>query len=285
MWSAADTISGFLRPQHETDITIGDRTAALFLADLINLYSAVFPSLIEKKKRESHRVMPTRKRTALVDQRISRSSLGKLGDPHQLLEQQNASRSPKSNTTPSARTLASALELGAPVMEKPGDEKDDEKSNIEQPNFNKPVFVSPPSSPVLAPVKITQTERSWPPHIQPGNASDNEESNMSPTASILESMEQIAHPEDTTISSGNADLKRNTSGETSRLRGPRVARGPRPAPGRVVSQSTVPTASEIPAVPAEDTETTQNERSGSVGVPGDYAPRKGRSGTSAGKVS
>ncbi|ODN78380.1 hypothetical protein L202_04020 [Cryptococcus amylolentus CBS 6039] len=80
-----------LRPQHESHLTIGDRTPSLFLADLINHYPALFPPLLHKLKTESaERPMPVKKRTALVDQRISRSSLGSDQDPGHLMELQRA---------------------------------------------------------------------------------------------------------------------------------------------------------------------------------------------------
>ncbi|WVQ75205.1 hypothetical protein IAR50_004816 [Cryptococcus sp. DSM 104548] len=80
-----------LRPQQETHLTIGDRTPSLFLADLINHYPTLFPPLLSKLKSESaERPMPVKKRTALVDQRISRSSLGSDQNPGHLMELQRA---------------------------------------------------------------------------------------------------------------------------------------------------------------------------------------------------
>ena len=78
------TPPGILRPQVENDLTIGDRTPSLFFADLVNLHSTIFPQLVEKKKQEADRVMPIRKRTALVDQRPSRRNISE-DDTHQAL--------------------------------------------------------------------------------------------------------------------------------------------------------------------------------------------------------
>ncbi|OCF37050.1 GTPase activating protein [Kwoniella heveanensis BCC8398] len=125
-----------LRPQFETELTIGDRTPSLFLADLINHYSALFPPLVEKKKRESDRVMPVRKRTALVDQRISRSSLSGEKDPQHLLELQHAmqhpvkgssaSSSPAGSTTaPQLPSVGSALGFGPPLQDYASSKKED----------------------------------------------------------------------------------------------------------------------------------------------------------------
>ncbi|RYE99415.1 MAG: hypothetical protein EOO77_35585 [Oxalobacteraceae bacterium] len=57
---------------------------------MITLYSQIFPPLVDKKKEEKERVMPVRKRTALVDQRISRSRLSSETSPQDLLEAQHA---------------------------------------------------------------------------------------------------------------------------------------------------------------------------------------------------
>jgi hypothetical protein len=65
----------------------------------------------------------------------------------------------------------------------------------------------------------------------------NEDDVLSPTAAILDQMESYAPTEDTPVVTGTAGLKRAQSGEVSRLRGPRGARGPRPLPGRVPSHS------------------------------------------------
>ncbi|ODO00626.1 GTPase activating protein [Cryptococcus wingfieldii CBS 7118] len=93
-----------LRPQHESHLTIGDRTPSLFLADLINHYRTLFPPLLHKLKTESaERTMPVKKRTALVDQRISRSSLGSDQDPGHLMELQRAQMRSVS-PAPGART-------------------------------------------------------------------------------------------------------------------------------------------------------------------------------------
>jgi hypothetical protein len=93
-------VSAVLRPQYESELTIQDRTASLFFADLIHLYSEILPPLVERKKRESERVMPTRKRTTIVDQRISRSSLTDGADPQELLGLQHLKQNPPRSSSP-----------------------------------------------------------------------------------------------------------------------------------------------------------------------------------------
>lgn len=337
---------GILRPQHETDITIGDRTPSLFVADLINNYSALFPALVEKKKQEAERVMPTRKRTALVDQRISRSQLNGGSDPQQLLEQQHALAHPgKGDTPPSSASRSSVLSLGAPVAEEPEEHfetpaeeiagmnlpKEDTMAMGKQvdrnsipsrtatpPSFREaassppPTFKEPPASPPRAqsppptfrepassPPPSFREPAASPPRISSPPARFQEPSRSgaatpvlddvnSPTASILDSMMEH-NPDEQPVGGGGGGLKRNTSAEVSRLRGPRGARGPRPAPGRVVSGMGSPAVA-APVEPTPETSPTtnqpqENERGGGVGVAGDYAPRKGKGATSAGAVS
>ncbi|WVQ96215.1 hypothetical protein IAU59_003319 [Kwoniella sp. CBS 9459] len=165
-----------LRPQYETDLTIGDRTPSLFLADLINHYSALFPPLVEKKKRESDRVMPVRKRTALVDQRISRSSLSGEKDPQHLLELQHAmqhpakgssaSSSPASATNaPQLPSVGSALGFGPPLQEFASSKKENPfvaPSTTARPADQPPHFQEPKSDSRSS----TPTEGFRPPSFQ-----------------------------------------------------------------------------------------------------------------------
>ncbi|KDQ13101.1 hypothetical protein BOTBODRAFT_112050 [Botryobasidium botryosum FD-172 SS1] len=83
-----------LRPRLETKMTIQDRHPTRLFVDLVQHYSDILPPTIERKKRDSDRPIPTRKRTALVDQRVKRSSFsGALPgispqSPHSLLQAQ-----------------------------------------------------------------------------------------------------------------------------------------------------------------------------------------------------
>lgn len=85
-----------LRPKHESAYTVTSQIGTLLVVDLLQHYDAIFPELVEKKRKEAtaavspdakssgspsgfvngQRPMPIRKRTKPVDQRISRSSIG-----------------------------------------------------------------------------------------------------------------------------------------------------------------------------------------------------------------
>nr|XP_019043257.1 hypothetical protein I302_07831 [Kwoniella bestiolae CBS 10118]OCF22187.1 hypothetical protein I302_07831 [Kwoniella bestiolae CBS 10118] len=271
-----------LRPQYETDLTIGDRTPSLFLADLINHYSALFPSLIEKKKKEADRIMPVRKRTALVDQRISRSSLSGEQDPQHLLEIQHSLQHPQRAVSPSPTSknngpphLGSALGFGPPLDEfnrnegrksplpdigkGKGKEKEDafvppapapqpepsiappilqERDEDRPPMFKEPDSDSGPTTPTEGFVPPTTT---YQPQSSNTRSSTPTESFIPPSATEIRAptppiVKDIA-AEDGVVGGGSGGLKRATSGEASRLRGPRGARGPRPAGGRVPSHT------------------------------------------------
>ena len=242
--------------------------------------------------------MPIRKRTALVDQRISRSRLSEETDPQQLLEQQHALARP---TSSSMSNRGSLLGLGSPVPEETARREDkivsppvNKEEPIPLPSEKGKERERPESPPVAAPVQL-------PPPISKGAIDEDDRPPVfaeprsgaatptfrddditSPTASILDSMDPST--EDQPVTGSTAGLKRNTSAEVSRLRGPRGARGPRPAPGRVVSGIGIPAA--IPEPDAEPKPpATETERGGGVGVAGDYAPRRGKGATSAGAVS
>ncbi|KAK4684344.1 hypothetical protein P7C73_g5840, partial [Tremellales sp. Uapishka_1] len=228
-----------LRPQYETEMTIQDRTPSLFLADLITLYSSVFPPLVEKKKKDVDRVMPVRKRTALVDQRISRSRLSYEQDPQEV--------------------LASGLGTSRPVIEEPEPVEQGKRKEKEKEMVN----VVPPTPEQPSDERMVES-----PVVPMDGAGD-----------------------------GATGLKRAASGETSRLRGPRGARGPRPAPGRIVSHSNAPSMGSIassptdpaiqtPAPAAADIKSPKEDvrPPPSLGAvdPSDYAPRRGKGGASAG---
>ena len=78
-------------------------SSALFL-DLLKHYDVLLPPTLAQKKRESGRNVPVRKRTALVDMRLSRSRISMGADTRQLLAAQqiaqNPSLAPKSVKSP-----------------------------------------------------------------------------------------------------------------------------------------------------------------------------------------
>ncbi|WVQ79532.1 hypothetical protein IAT38_001631 [Cryptococcus sp. DSM 104549] len=291
-----------LRPQVETDLTIGDRTPSLFLADLITHYTALFPALVEKKRKESERIMPVRKRTQLVDQRVSRSSLGSDQDPQHLMELQRAqiqrgaspappsagkrdsaqsavgkresiqsARSARSITSPPPSASApapalapasqaapvqtpkpvpagsaSALGFGPPPdlkMAEPADSDEDEP-------FVPPGGASqaaPAPAPAIAPTRTSlyDDKPKLPELGAPAEAVAPLSGTATPTPASTAAAataggkkegEQV-EGENGVIAEGAAGLKRGVSGEQSRLRGPRGARGPRPAGGRTTSHA------------------------------------------------
>lgn len=235
-----------LRPQYETELTIQDRTPGLFVADLLEHYDGVFPDLLEKKKAQADRVMPmpTRKRTTLVDQRISRSRLSESSaNPQELLQHQQALQHP----TPAARAPSPPVDVGPPmpVTETPGPvpepvpvpvagQHERQPSEDREAPFVPPVEVQRRGStgsddfeePFVPPMEDVSIIPPTPKPAQeateagrpatPSNPSTGRASPASPA--------RLAY-DDEAIASGGG-LKRNTSAETSRLRGPRGARGP-----------------------------------------------------------
>ncbi|KAA1468841.1 hypothetical protein DENSPDRAFT_795101 [Dentipellis sp. KUC8613] len=79
-----------VRPKVETEMTIQDRHPAMLFIDLVKYYSQILPPTIVKKKRESERKVPLRKRTAPIDMRISRSKLSQGTDARDWLLAQRA---------------------------------------------------------------------------------------------------------------------------------------------------------------------------------------------------
>jgi hypothetical protein len=269
--------------------------------------------------KESDRVMPVRKRTALVDQRISRSRLSGEGlteraqQLHQAPRPTSPNPSPVPEPTPAATIakapevvaaaasavvtpLALALGLGMPVMKEPTDDEDD----VPSPRSGSVNILPPTPEPPRAPA----TEEGRVPDQPVPEAQDDEV--LSPTAAILDQMESTGGTgEDSAIGSGLGGLRRAASGEASRLRGPRGARGPRPIPGRVPSNAGGSIASLSAVVPKEDengqevakavpTPTSVTCKFVHLGLPlelirvapiGDYAARRGKPSVGAGAVS
>ncbi|UZJ54930.1 hypothetical protein CBS101457_004250 [Exobasidium rhododendri] len=74
-----------MRPPVEKTSTLKSRAPVLLAHDLVTFYDVLFPSLMEKRAKESEealqalRRIPTRKRTKPIDQRISRSRIASAG--------------------------------------------------------------------------------------------------------------------------------------------------------------------------------------------------------------
>ncbi|KAK2463698.1 hypothetical protein APHAL10511_004449 [Amanita phalloides] len=83
-----------VRPKQESELSIQDRHPTLLFVDLMTNYDEILPPTIAKKKHESERKAPTRKRTAPVDMRLSRSRISLGADTKLLLAAQQAAQNP-----------------------------------------------------------------------------------------------------------------------------------------------------------------------------------------------
>lgn len=219
----------------------------VFFIDLLKHYNAVLPPTIVRKKRESEKQLPIRKRTALVDQRINRRSV----DAKALLEVrgQQITNRPR-NETPTSPTKLPLVPPPPPIIPTvppkvpPVPPAPAAKNDGVPP---RPKFASPPPE-----------DHGVPP--RPKFASPPPENDEIPTASSASAKEQVvvapatpqrvqspaipsparsstpdapgAGDEDKPVAGAGAglgSLHRSGSGEASRVRGPRVGvtRGPR----------------------------------------------------------
>ncbi|KAI0820816.1 hypothetical protein BC628DRAFT_1329645 [Trametes gibbosa] len=89
-----------LRPKQENEFSIQDRHPTLLFIDLLSKYDAIIPPAIAKKKRESERKVPVRRRTRPVDMRMSRSRISAGADLKELHAQQLAQRGLKVKSPP-----------------------------------------------------------------------------------------------------------------------------------------------------------------------------------------
>ncbi|KAJ7281780.1 hypothetical protein C8J57DRAFT_82609 [Mycena rebaudengoi] len=83
-----------IRPKFETVLSLQDRHPTLLFIDLVKNYAAIIPPTIARKKRESERKIPLRKRTAPIDMRLSRSRISVGADTQQLLAAQQVAQNP-----------------------------------------------------------------------------------------------------------------------------------------------------------------------------------------------
>ncbi|KAJ7890684.1 hypothetical protein B0H14DRAFT_3081767 [Mycena olivaceomarginata] len=77
-----------IRPKFESELSIQDRHPTC------KNYAAIIPPTLARKKRESERKIPLRKRTAPVDMRLSRSRISVGADTKQLLAAQQVAQNP-----------------------------------------------------------------------------------------------------------------------------------------------------------------------------------------------
>ncbi|KAF8202488.1 hypothetical protein BJ912DRAFT_1110792 [Pholiota molesta] len=83
-----------IRPRVETELSVQDRHPTLLFLDLLKHYNTLLPPTIARKKRESERKVPIRKRTAPVDMRLSRSRISVGADAQQLLAAEKVAQNP-----------------------------------------------------------------------------------------------------------------------------------------------------------------------------------------------
>ncbi|CAL1714693.1 unnamed protein product [Somion occarium] len=81
-----------VRPKVENEFSIQDRHPTLLFIDLLKKYDQILPPTIVKKKRESERKVPVRRRTRPVDMRMSRSRISAGADLKELAAAQMAHR-------------------------------------------------------------------------------------------------------------------------------------------------------------------------------------------------
>ncbi|KAJ4473838.1 hypothetical protein J3R30DRAFT_3296406 [Lentinula aciculospora] len=102
-----------VRPKFETEITIQDRHPTLLFLDLLKNYEDILPPTIARKKRDSERKIPLRKRTAPMDMRIHRSRLSTGIDAKQLLAAQHAAQG-RTKSPPPVPPMPSMTSIPAP---------------------------------------------------------------------------------------------------------------------------------------------------------------------------
>lgn len=155
------------RPKVDTALSLDDKSPARFFGDLLLHRDAVLPGALERRtKRESQRFeKPTRKRTAPVDIRLSRSQLGSDGaidaeEAKSLLGEQLAMHSPPLSKSPSRTGVADALAPPPPPVS-----KSEQTSRSATPEF-----VDAPSQPVSDALAALEG------HRKPSEASEREAS-------------------------------------------------------------------------------------------------------------
>src|SRR6266853_1532390 len=78
------------RPRFETSVLYQDRHPAMFFIDLVNHDADILPPTIAKKKVDTERKVPLRKRTAPIDMRMSRTRLSAGNEARDWLAGQRA---------------------------------------------------------------------------------------------------------------------------------------------------------------------------------------------------
>ena len=149
--------------------------------DLLQHYDRLLPPTVAKKKRESERKIPQRKRTAMIDMRVRRSNIGEVTDLKEAVIQQNnrrtgpGSRSSISTTTgppESVKALTSGQDnrTNVPSILRAGGRSANTSPVPPQPQIATPspppAFVTPPPPPPPPPLE-THAEFVTPPPPPP----------------------------------------------------------------------------------------------------------------------
>lgn len=266
-----------LRPKYESEISIQDRHPALLFIDLVKNYDAILPSTIARKKRESERKIPLRKRTAPVDMRQSRGNRISVGGVNQFFAQKNVKspEKPSQPLPPPPPVLASPPpppppppleEKPEPVVEAPPlpppppppaavdpdlpprptfKEPPPEDDDLPpRPTFKEPPpepeddaappmpkFVDPPpEDPEVSAGDVAAPAQS--PPVAPVSPVPSEVKRPSSSISIRSNQSKVSSRSPTPPKEDPAKITRSVSGG---VKGPRGARGPRPAGGGTVS--------------------------------------------------
>ncbi|TCD61771.1 hypothetical protein EIP91_007949 [Steccherinum ochraceum] len=137
-----------LRPKVETKFSIQDRHPTLLFIDLIDKYDEILPPTLAKKKRESERKVPVRRRTRPMDMRMSRSRISAGMDLKEAHAQQLAQRMGKPMSPPASVSSPTSV---AEVTEEPEDVLDAPLVHVSEPediaivdNRTPPPAVPPP---------------------------------------------------------------------------------------------------------------------------------------------
>ncbi|KAF5383527.1 hypothetical protein D9615_003598 [Tricholomella constricta] len=161
-----------VRPKIETELSIQDRHPTLLFIDLVKDYDAILPPTISRKKRESERKVPIRKRTAPIDMRLSRSRISLGADAKQLLAAQQIAQNPslvKSPTkSPELPPLPPPIAMASPPP--PAPVAAPTASPVVPPPPPPATIVPPPPPPALTPpppppVQATPTPPPPPPPV------------------------------------------------------------------------------------------------------------------------
>ncbi|KAI0058993.1 hypothetical protein BV25DRAFT_1890544 [Artomyces pyxidatus] len=287
-----------LRPKFETGVSVQDRHPAMFFIDLIKYYSDILPPTIAKKKNETERKVPLRKRTAPVDMRMSRSRLSVGADAREWLAVQRASGNvpPPVPPIPSAAAPAAVPPpppVPAPVAKPEAIQPAEEHTPspvvaptpipayvppppplTESDVPTRPRFKSPPPETDDLPPRPTKFKEpdlddvSPPP--RPSFATPPPESEEGPASSPAAAAVVVSPPTPARRNSGSVSGRGSrSSSPAARIRSPVQPASPSPLSGKVDSRSTSPAVNEDQPI---------NPGRASLSRTGSNAPRSPRGG-------